>query len=809
MRTINSVLAGIANKELKGNVFAWVIARYYDVLDKTKKDSFYESLAVKFVNHQNDENLPVLDERKLEIDLDKYPKDLRIKSVILHNVRGIPDKIDGIPFGVNFYENEKIFNALILGPNSSGKSSLFSGMEYVFAKRIGEADLRTENIYPSGDSYYLDYLKHFSAQPICKILTNSGEFDLSNNPFKDKSILQLINPNNYFISDYDIYKNGKINYLGKSNDEASFHYLIASSLGLQEFLDFQNLIFNLSKYRRSKESGQLSKLIKEKKENDLQIYNWKVEISKRQEQIKEISEAEKKQNSSKIELTQKHNIEVSHELLQKDFNIIFSLDSLESNVNKFRGLSMEFNSFPIEKATEVEAQFLSLGLTLLKDSSHSDCPLCQNSKIDIDAIRANVNKRVSLYEDYRKAISELNSTYDTVITDLRELSVLISSTKRKLEEEKSLIQNNANFLKLHSQIADLLNSFESEAFHFFFEYDFTGIFSVSNSHRFVKILTERLNFSEVGKLLKQINEFATLHKKEVDEVISNIKLGESATLPQEKIAILKNEIAKFEESISSSQRRNESIDKEIPGLEKSVKLVTVIKEQAAQFEKIISLKISELLNEVFEPIQTTICEILENYLDDDNISIKVITETAYSDDGEILSETMQVKLIRKVGKNEEFISPNRYFNTFRYRLFSLMVSCSIAIATRRLTGINLPFVIDDLFYASDYVNRSSIVEFLQKLISIIDKYSQEDMEMQLILFTHDEMVFDSAVEAIEDVEEKITVNNGHPRENTKHLRMFKTSERDEVPTIKDDLKYWNIATEIPANIKSFYELINQ
>lgn len=114
--------------------------------------------------------------------------------------------------------------------------------------------------------------------------------------------------------------------------------------------------------------------------------------------------------------------------------------------------------------------------------------------------------------------------------------------------------------------------------------------------------------------------------------------------------------------------------------------------------------------------------------------------------GEVLSEIITAVVVPK-NKTIQPISVNKYFNTFHYRLFSTMVGVSIAMASRINTKINLPLVLDDIFYASDFENRATIERFIKQLFNLFEQYTP-DLELQLILFTHDQLIFESAVKAI-------------------------------------------------------------
>jgi len=70
-----------------------------------------------------------------------------------------------------------------------------------------------------------------------------------------------------------------------------------------------------------------------------------------------------------------------------------------------------------------------------------------------------------------------------------------------------------------------------------------------------------------------------------------------------------------------------------------------------------------------------------------------------------------------------------------------MIGISIAVASRKKSGINMPLILDDIFYASDFENRNSLEGFLIHLFDSFEKYTP-NLPLQLIMFTHDEMIFE-------------------------------------------------------------------
>ncbi|WP_134790032.1 hypothetical protein, partial [Flavobacterium psychrophilum] len=152
-------------------------------------------------------------------------------------------------------------------------------------------------------------------------------------------------------------------------------------------------------------------------------------------------------------------------------------------------------------------------------------------------------------------------------------------------------------------------------------------------------------------------------------------------------------------------------------------------------------------------MKNTIEQIMNDFISkNENIKLEIkLEDYNYKVDGEQYTSKIIIAKIIDLKSNKE-TTPDLYFNTFRFKLFCLMISLSIALATRIKYKINLPLVMDDLFYASDFINKISFTEFFKELIKLFHKYTPE-MSLQFILFTHDDLVFTSAIEAIEEYSE--------------------------------------------------------
>lgn len=84
-------------------------------------------------------------------------------------------------------------------------------------------------------------------------------------------------------------------------------------------------------------------------------------------------------------------------------------------------------------------------------------------------------------------------------------------------------------------------------------------------------------------------------------------------------------------------------------------------------------------------------------------------------------------------------APEEFYNTFRYKLYVVSLKIASLFAYMKNNGCNLPFVMDDIFTASDFDNSNKLVEFVRIVYKEYRKLFSKD-EFQLVLLTHDTVV---------------------------------------------------------------------
>lgn len=171
-----------------------------------------------------------------------------------------------------------------------------------------------------------------------------------------------------------------------------------------------------------------------------------------------------------------------------------------------------------------------------------------------------------------------------------------------------------------------------------------------------------------------------------------------------------------------------------------------LKEYGQELEK----ALDETTRDAFSLIRQTIRRVMGHFvyspLEKEEIDIR------YTQGGKISVQIRyeECKEDKSGSGREKMLTPRKYYNTFRYKLFCMMLKLSVALVIMKRYRINFPIILDDVFYASDYYNRELITLFVKELNTLYRRiWGNRKMKMQLICFTHDELVFDAIETAME------------------------------------------------------------
>ena len=816
---VREIFIDLAKSEHSETYIAKILACFYPNINFGDKKILFESL-MHYYRIALGENSPKFDdllpkEENIGVASDIYGKDYRIKNFVIADVRGIPGKDDqGIPFGVDLVENSVINNAIILANNGTGKSSVFSALEMLFTQEISEKKLRKRNVSSLGLQEYSDYLKRlpYERQPLCVIDTPSGKFDLVNVVFTEEQI-KVINPSNHFISDFNIYDHGQRDFDGHADNINSFHSLIAESLGLGDFIAKQSVLKETQTYRRATETGNLKKLEKQMQDAVRSEKDYNEQIDAKNIELTVLKESGENTEQNPIENKKKR----LESLLQKP--IYYSLndsefrDSLESyTLSYLKSQSVQSNQKEI-----LSKNFLATGLQLLDE--FDDCPFCRSSKVTKEEIKKNVELRVAELQRSQELDEVLKQEYKTVADILgsfyRQSQTLYEQINIERTEIASHEELSSVFEKEESLYIDLsLRLNDDELIKHIDTLRSKQIPDQHDIEALFNLISQDIIKSNAS-VISKINLFLKERKEAIAQTIHQLVDNKQELTIAQRKALLDAEMTRLKEQFESTKKYITELSAQIETLQKEVALIGRIKSELEGFIPLFDSEVNELINKAFEPIQEIVETILKDYLKDEDIKLTITKQEkkVIIDEQEVINSIIVANLecVNKQTGEIHVLTPDMYFNTFRYKLFCLMVSLSLALATRKEHKVNLPLVIDDIFFASDFISKNSFAEFLQKVIRLFYKQTPE-MPLQIILFTHDDLIFRSAIDAVESFnieseEEEICDENRQPLiEKTMIGRFFNPIDKDPHPSVlPNNDRYWNLLYCVPKTVN---QLIN-
>ena len=732
-----------SHNDLKINLTSKIIAQYYESIDFHNREAFYTSLHKLYDLHLNSGIIleaspsPIQSKKSKEVLLNDY----RLHRILLSNLRGIPEKYNSKDYGISFENDDKKCQSMVLlGMNGTGKSSIYDALEYMYCGEIGEAKVRhNDSLKDDGYKEYLTRDNNLFSDLSCCIETMTSSFDIHTRRLFTESQKKKTIPETHFISESDIFEIGKCHH-GSEYSGRTVHKVIAEKLGLSDFIHFNTSIKELVTYRRTTETTRL-------KNNKTDIDNLKKSIEQSQKMLDEQSEKLiklGKSNKNSIVDENKKMIDILSNIKAMKVEISFERSSIEKALFEYYNTAQMLKHYGKVDLNKDYYNFLYQGLEQIKETSAKDCPFCGSSSLRIGEIVKQVVNKLNTHKEYADLIDKratianrLASTFDYVISDIERYKIQFISENDKLEGCVSLLpiaDTNKKLIAyfdiiLDNQFSDITRNFEFQN-NELLDTDITGL------RRNIEYIYD--TFEQIKKALSDREQQIQRIEKEVliSNVNGNITLIESQ-------AIIKNEIAELTSRISSQARQIEDLQKQTPFLQRQADIYHRIKEDISIYAKIVSREIDNKVTDAFAPIKDTVETILKEFSKDDNTCEVRVNKKATVDTetGEVLTENIVIDLYDS--DNKLYMSPNKYYNGFRYKIFCLSVCVSLAIAARNKTKVNLPIIMDDILTCADFDHRLQFESFFRSVIDLFERHSLADMPLQLIYITHDELMYDS------------------------------------------------------------------
>lgn len=151
------------------------------------------------------------------------------------------------------------------------------------------------------------------------------------------------------------------------------------------------------------------------------------------------------------------------------------------------------------------------------------------------------------------------------------------------------------------------------------------------------------------------------------------------------------------------------------------------------------------VNKITETFKAFVAEVADLFLMDDE-------KMDFDFDKEKGEFKMTIKLENlDDDSNSVPFQPREYLNTFRYKLYCMTLKFAIAFAIKKFYKLNFPIVIDDIFYSSDFSHRNMVRDYFRMLFKKHNElFPNEEKQLQVIFFSHDEVVIEAAYRGIRD-----------------------------------------------------------
>lgn len=198
---------------------------------------------------------------------------------------------------------------------------------------------------------------------------------------------------------------------------------------------------------------------------------------------------------------------------------------------------------------------------------------------------------------------------------------------------------------------------------------------------------------------------------------------------------------KLENCIQDLKNERQQEEEKKEKLGKDQRFITN-KEAYDEFLKVIKKEVYRTVKVVTEGARSMLNEIMDLFVMEDE-------KMLFNYDEKDGTFHMSITLRTPDNSTSEPLSPERYLNTFRYKLYCMTLKIAIAFAMKKFYKLNFPVVIDDLFYSSDFEHREMVRLFFRILFLKHRELFSNDL--QVIFLSHDDVVIEAAYRGICDI----------------------------------------------------------
>lgn len=181
--------------------------------------------------------------------------------------------------------------------------------------------------------------------------------------------------------------------------------------------------------------------------------------------------------------------------------------------------------------------------------------------------------------------------------------------------------------------------------------------------------------------------------------------------------------SKLSKMIENETRLGNALTQLETHLEKVFARLLLAKEPTTEGEQKYQNNYTNKLKRFLEKVLNHYKESNEKFEVDNNANRFEVTITVTTDEGEEFST-----------------SPKRYLNTFRFKMYAVLLKIALSLYYMKENLCVAPIVIDDVFNASDFENSINLSVFVSSIFDVYQEVIGFEYPLQLIMLTHDEMV---------------------------------------------------------------------
>lgn len=354
---------------------------------------------------------------------------------------------------------------------------------------------------------------------------------------------------------------------------------------------------------------------------------------------------------------------------------------------------------------------------------------------------AELDKKIGIYERLKPSFLSLVIN----VSNRSKPNRLLSQCKRLLSNDIVLEEAEDNFQNTRHLILKSIQN-EMDFFcrifgknaqsHYLMQlYTKVGQFIQTDAKKEDPLLAFQL--SSRGNLLEAVEELNVTRlyfHQIISELFSEVSSSDLVSDVVHYAKKLENCIQDLKNERQQEEEKKEKLGKNqrfVTNKEVYDEFLTVMKSEVYKTVKIITEGARNMLNEIMDLFIMEDEEMLFNYDDRDG--------------------TFHMSITLRTFENSTYepLSPEKYLNTFRYKLYCMTLKIAIAFAMKKFYKMNFPIVIDDLFYSSDFEHREMVRLFFRILFFKHRELFSNDL--QVIFLSHDEVVLEAAYRGICDI----------------------------------------------------------